>query len=303
MIRSTILNKNTDAVKKSKYQIRNEKEAWYKAKLENILATMSDLGKRLNDSSMQIGAYNWLTSLPIKESNYQLNKQQFWDALRIRYNWNIPNLPSECVCGKKFDLNHALSCKKGGFVSLRHNEVRNITAQMLSEVCKDVKIEPGLIKLTGEQLNVQANKNDESRLDVSALGFWSRGQKVFCDVRVFDHNALRYSRTELKKCFQKNEEEKKKSYNERVLQIENATFTPLVFSANGGMGKECSTFYKRLAEMIADKRNIATSEAISFVRTRISFSLLRSMLLCLRGSRSHRVVRNESNADMPTQCI
>ena len=99
--------------------------------------------------------------------------------------------------------------------------------------------------------------------------------KVFCDVRVFDHNALRYSRTELKKCFQKNEEEKKKSYNERVLQIENATFTPLVFSANGGMGKECSTFYKRLAEMIADKRNIATSEAISFVRTRISFSFER----------------------------
>ena len=166
---------------------------------------------------------------------------------------------------------------------------------MLSEVCKDVKVEPGLIKLTGEQLNVQANKNDESRLDVSALGFWSHGQKVVCDVRVFDHNALRYSRTELKKCFQKNEEEKKKSYNERVLQRENATFTPLVFSANGGMGKECSTFYKRLAEMIADKHNIATLEANSFVRTRISFSLLRSMLLCLRGSRSHRVVKNESN--------
>ena len=67
---ATILNKNTDAVKKSKYQIRNEKEARYKAKLENIRATMSDLEKRLNDSNMQVGAYNWLTSLPIKESNY-----------------------------------------------------------------------------------------------------------------------------------------------------------------------------------------------------------------------------------------
>ena len=79
---------------------------------------------------------------------------------------------------------------------------------MFSEVCKVVKIEPGLIKLTNEQLNVQANRNDESRKDVSALGFWSRDQKIFCDVTVFDHNALRYSRTEFKKCFQKNEEEK-----------------------------------------------------------------------------------------------
>ena len=150
-----------------------------------------------------------------------------------------------------------------------------------------------------EQLNKQANKNDESRLDISALGFWSTGQKVFCDVRVFDQNALRYGRTELKKCFQKNEEEKKKFYNERVLQVENATFTPLVFSANGGMGRECGVFYNRLATMIAEKRDIAASEAISFVRTRISFSLLRSMLLCLRGSRSHKVVPTSlSDTDM-----
>ena len=252
---------------------------------------MNDQQKRLNESNQLVGAYNWLTALPLKESQYELTKQQFWDALRLRYGWSIPSLPSTCVCGKKFDLNHATSCKKGGFITLRHNEVRNMTANFLSEVCKDVTIEPQLMTLNGnEDLNIQANKNDESRLDVSALGFWSAGQKVFCDVRVFDQNALRYSRTELKKCFKRNEDEKKKFYNERVLEVENATFTPLVFSANGGMGRECGVFYNRLATMIAEKRNIAVSEAISFVRTRISFSLLRSMLLCLRGSRSHKVV-------------
>ena len=34
---------------------------------------------------------------------------------------------------------------------------------------------------------------------------------------------------------------------------ENWSFTPLVFAANGSMGKECIRIYKRLAEIVADK--------------------------------------------------
>ena len=180
-----------------------------------------------------------------------------------------------------------MSCKKGGFITLRHNEIRDITASLLSEVCKDVRREPSLIKLTGEVFNeTTAKKNDEARLDVSALGFWIPGQRAFCDIRVFDHNAQRYKNLNLKKSFLKNEEEKKKSYNERVLNIENASFSPLVFNVNGGMARECKKFYSRLTEMIAEKRNISLSIATAFIRIKLSFSLLRSMLLCIRGSRS-----------------
>ena len=57
----------------------------------------------------------------------------------------------------------------------------------------------------------------------------------------------------VEKCFRANENEKKRSYGNRVLQIENGFFTPLVFAANVGMGKECIRFYKRLAEMVADE--------------------------------------------------
>ena len=45
-----------------------------------------------------------------------------------------------------------MSCKKGGFVSIRHNYLRDLAANMLSEVCKDVEIEPKLTPLTGEVL-------------------------------------------------------------------------------------------------------------------------------------------------------
>ena len=57
-----------------------------------------------NDLNLEIGSSNWLTSLPINDEGYVLNKQQFSDALRIRYNWQIPRLPSNCVCGSKFEL-------------------------------------------------------------------------------------------------------------------------------------------------------------------------------------------------------
>ena len=60
----------------------------------------------------------------------------------------------------------------------------------------------------------------------------------------------------------------------------------MVFSIYGGMGRECKTFYARLAEIIADKRKVANSITTNWIRTKICFALLKSCLLCLRGSRS-----------------
>ena len=195
-------------------------------------------------------------------------------------------------------VQHALSCKKGGFITLRHNEVRYITASFLDEVCKDVRKEPLLTKLTGENIDEKTAKiGDEARLDISAIGFWNPVQRVFFNIRVFDHNAQRYRNNNLQKSFIRNEVEKKKHYNERVLNVENASFTQLVFNVNGGMGKESKTFFKRLTEMVAEKRNISNAIATSFIRTKLSFSfLLRSMILCIRGSRSLK--RESINDDM-----
>ena len=52
------------------------------------------------------------------------------------------------------------------------------------------------------------------------------------------------------------------------------------------MSKECKTFYNRIAGRISEKRNINFSVAVNWLRTRINFHLIRSCLLCLRGSRS-----------------
>ena len=82
-----------------------------------------------------------------------------------------------------------------------------------------------------------------------------------------------------------NEKEKKESYNQRVLGVEQGSFTPLVFNAMGGIGRKARTFYNRLSELLADKRKEHLSVVTTWVRRKMIFSLMRSVVLCLRGSR------------------
>ena len=84
-----------------------------------------------------------------------------------------------CVCGDWFNLQHALSCPKGGLVITRHNKLRNLTAEILSEVCKNVAIEPLLTPLTGEELPKSSNTSNQARADVSARGLWIMGKWPF----------------------------------------------------------------------------------------------------------------------------
>ena len=100
-----------------------------------------------------------------------------------------------------------------------------------------------------------------------------------------------------------NENNKKREYGERVLNVEHGSFTPLVFSCLGGMSPECANFYNRLADKISDKRNIETSKGRSWVRTKLSFCLLRTTQLCIRGSRTRRQHLQESVADTNIEVV
>ena len=92
--------------------------------------------------------------IPIKDQHLDLNKGQFADALCIRYNQPIRNLPSKCPCGEKFDVEHALSCKKGGFIAQRHDNLRDILTILLNRICKDVEAEPHMLPVTNETFSL-----------------------------------------------------------------------------------------------------------------------------------------------------
>ena len=74
-----------------------------------------------------------------------------------------------CPCGSKYDFQHSISCKKGGSVSIRHNNICDLTVNILRQVCNDVDVEAKLIPLAGEQLQYRsAITGDEARLDIRA---------------------------------------------------------------------------------------------------------------------------------------
>ena len=234
------------------------------------------------------GASSWLSALPISEHGFALHKGAFRDALCLRYGWRPPHLPSQCVCGQQFSIEHALSCSRGGFPSIRHNEVCNITANLMSEVCHSVGTEPSLQPVTGEQFEHRtANREDGARLDIAAQGFWGRDrQRAFFDVRVFNPHAPCYQNSTLAQCYRKNELEKRRAHEERVREIEHGSFSPLVFSAAGGMGTIATGVYKRLASLLEEKQGRPYSSTLHWLRCRLNFSLLRSAIMCIRGSRS-----------------
>ena len=81
---------------------------------------------------------------------------------------------------------------------------------------------------------------------------------------------------------------KKRVYEQRVREVEHSSFTPLVLSATGGMGSEATTFFKRLASLLAEKWDSHYSSTLCWLRCRLSFSLLRSAIQAIRGARSSR---------------
>ena len=223
------------------------------------------------------GAGNWLTTLPLVSQGFSLSKSEFRDGLRLRYNIPINDIPSYCVCGDRFNTSHALDCKKGGFVSQRHDNIRDLFTGLMNRCCNNVSSEPHLTDLQGESFQHRtANTTQGARLDI----------KAYFDVRVTHVNAKSQAHKSTASIFKKHEQDKKREYNDRVLQVEHGTLNPLVIGTNGGMGEECQHFVKRLAELLALKQSESYASTVSWIRTKLAFEVIRSAVLCVRGSRT-----------------
>ena len=193
-----------------------------------------------------------------------------------------------------------MSCKKGGFVHRKHDEVRDLLASLLQDVCHDVEIEPHLQTLTREILRSSINSSDEARLDVSAQGFWQRGQRAFFDVRVFNPFAKSHLNQRLQTAFTSTENEKKRHSNQRIIEVEHGSFSPLVFTPYGGSGREAERLLAELAHKVSERKHMSYSTVIGWLTAKLSLNLLRSAVLCIRSSRAPR---QEFNVDVTEAII
>ncbi len=93
-----------------------------------------------------------------------------------------------------------------------------------------MRVEPDLQPITNETMSAAtANTSEGARLDIAMNGFWGgRFEKTFVDVRVFNPYAPSNSNTTITSCYKKHENQKKRAYDQRIREVEHATFTPLV---------------------------------------------------------------------------
>ena len=275
-------------------ELQKSKETWWKDHQEQVQNKMNDHMKHVLLLASEKGASTWLTSLPLKRYGFRLNKQQFWDAVCIRYDLPLKDVPKYCQCGQLYSINHCLSCKKGGYVIIRHNAIRDTLAELLGEICKDVKTEPSLLPVTGEILPTGSNVSDGARADVSAIGLWQPLNKAFIDVKVFNPLATSNAARDLGDIYRDHEKAKKRCYNSRIIEVEKGTFTPAIFSCSGGTSPEASRLLKTIAMKLAVKRSETYATSISFVRRRVAFDLLRTCVISIRGD-------HDSKHDGPIQ--
>ena len=279
----------------TKREVRNLNCTRHMQQASHVKDQLPESLKHHADLASEKGTSSWLSVLPIGEYGFHLQKGEFRDALRLRYNWQLNSTPRTCTCGVQFTVDHVMICHMGGFPTIRHNEVQDMTASLLTEVCHNVATEPPLQPLSGETFSARsANTDDNARLDIRARGFWNNHQDAFFDVRVFFYPNAPSNRS--LDAYRRHEQAKKREYGQRVRDIERGVFTPLVLSTNGGMGKEATTFYKRLADMIAQKRQHPYSMVMGWFRCWLSFASIRSAIMCIRGSRSslHRPVYTDN---------
>ena len=121
------------------------------AKSVNELA--SPKMKRMIELASEKGASSWLTIVSALKMDFTLNKQEFRDALKLRYDWPFKDNPTRCACGDLFNIDHAMICRLGGFIIQHHNELRDLEADLLNIVCNDVQVEPALQEIHGKALN------------------------------------------------------------------------------------------------------------------------------------------------------
>ena len=254
-----------------------------KSRIENNLQEM----KYTIQLASEKGASSWLNALPLSKLGFDFTKTEIRDGIALRYTWEAKNPPAICPCGKQFNLTHALHCAKCGYTHLRNNKIREMFANLMDDVCHDVQIEPNHQSLDGEVFSSNSTTtDDDAQLDIKGNGLWcSRFNRTFFDVKIFNPHAKSCPKT-IKDAYKYHESIKRNKYEEQIRETEHSSFNALVFACSGGAGPSASRVMKQLATKISEKRGELYADTISYIRTKISFALLRSCVLCLRGCRA-----------------
>ena len=256
--------------------------------LKILTAVMTPDALKVVELARDPGSSSLYTAMPLARHGCIFRSKLDWrDLTSMRYRKLPKDIAPTCACGKPFSLDHSQICKVGGFIHLRHNDVSQLWAHLCRKIWRDVQVEPTLQALSGEVLDLKsANRSPEARSDVRVRSFWRRYQNAFFDFRVFYPFASSYRSSKVSSLYKSFENAKKREYKQRIDEVEAAEFVPMVMSTSGGMGEAMVKALRRLASALADKTGETYSQLMGVLRCRFAFAMMRSALVCLRGTRS-----------------
>ena len=226
---------------------------------DDIVSELDGTQERAVRRARETKISSWLSVTPVAKHHFDLSAQEFRDSLAIRYRKPLLEVPSNCDgCSAPFNLSHALSCRKGGLVTQRHNEVRDAFGDLSSLAYGQVVREP--------VVREAHHSSDSPALvaDLSVHGIWVPQSEALFDVRIIDTDARSYLNRSPLYVLSAAEEEKKRKYHQACIE-RRAQFTPLCISVDGMMGKEASIFVRRLAERLSDGIQITVMYYVGFV--------------------------------------
>ena len=251
-------------------------------------------GKALIRRTINRGRHTgiWLSTIPSNLNGNFLGKQEWEDAIRMRYGLTPLNLPEFCDgCGKKFTFDHAMNCKHGGVIHRRHDalkyELMNIAAMATREsaVGAEPLINPG--SLTALRSNSDSNNDtvsSEDRGDIIVRSLWGNQHDGIIDVRLTNTDAPGYGNRDPMKVLQSAAKSKKTKYLDACFQ-QRRSFTPFVVSTDGMLEKEAKALLKTLSMMLAEKWQKPYSVVAGIVRSKIGIAIVRATNQCLRSPR------------------
>ncbi len=250
----------------------------------------------------------WLSVFPNQLNGTGLSADEWRDNVRLRYNHSPLDMPAACDdCGAKMTVEHALLCKVGGLVHIRHDGVADEWRYLCGIALSPSRVErePRIFTCTSPRARDAVgpatppppstptenpptlSTTTEERGNASCHRFWERGRTCIFDMHITDTDAKSYRKKEFGKVLSQHEKEKKNKYLQTCLFMRR-DFTPMVYSVDGIAGREAQNAKRRLATYLASKWKRGYSQMVCYVRVRMVIAVVRANSLLIHGSRDRQ---------------
>jgi hypothetical protein len=292
---------HADCVKEARASHRRRSE---KAHKETLAILRGDSAEALKDAVEKKVAGDqalgeWITAHPSGASNWLLSRDQYRVGFCVRYGKTPAHLPAKCDgCGACNNLHHALTCAKGGLLVARHNDVRDVYAELAIKALGKgrVRVEPPIFPPGPAEPGDAA----DSRGDLALDGLWAPRVKAILDVTISHTEAPSHLNRSAAAVTRSRQERKKKKYLKACLD-QRMHFTPFACSTSGQLAPEASASLKRLGYLLHLKWDRPMSVVTRFINTQMSFAIVRACTACVYGMRKHRYCGDlfEDGAGLP----